>query len=52
MTNDCYTLLFQQSVDFNRSNQGNGAMPTVNSLLFLNFTNIRMQLPKLPTNKG
>jgi hypothetical protein len=45
---NCYTLLFEQYVDFNRHNQGKCA---VNSLLFLNATNIRMQLlPKLPTS--
>lgn len=49
MRNYCYTL-FQQFVNFNHCNRGNSAVPTGNSVLFLNAT-IRMQLlPKLPTS--
>jgi len=48
MTNYCYTLLFQQFVDFNCCNRGNSAVPTGNSLLFLNATISMQLLPKLP----
>jgi len=46
-----FFFFFLQSVDFNRCNRGNSAVPTVSSLLLLNATNIQMQLlPKLPTS--